>query len=284
MTETQRYLFDLQGYLHLPGLLDATTTRNLLAAAQALEAEALACQAGAPRWRSVWGPEYWQHPAHGYFAHGSQQHQATLMVEDFWLYPAAFDVLVGHPGTTALVDALLAPGYSINNSELRIRYPGNLTGMHMGFPANGHPKYRYAYHDQRISAMMVRMIYYLHDVGPDQGVTCFVPGSHHGHLPMPLRDCPVDQEPGVVGLPVKAGDGILFTEACRHGGFPNRSPTTRYTLHVGYGPSFLPSQNISTMDEPVHVTEALLARLSAAQRALLVRPRRVPLTESGGAH
>lgn len=69
-----------------------------------------------------------------------------------------------------------------------------------------------------------------------------------------------------MGVPVLAGDGILFTEACRHGGIPNRSDKTRYTLHVGFGLHFLKSQNISTMDEEVHVTDPLLARLTEDQR------------------
>ena len=124
---------------------------------------------------------------------------------------------------------------------------------------------------------MVRMIYFLHDVSMDEGPTCFVPGSHRNEFPVPVNTASVEDEPGVVGIPVKAGDGILFTEACRHGGFANRTEKTRYTLHVGYGPHFLKSQNISTMDEPVHVTDELLGRLSDTQRQLLVPTERIAL-------
>lgn len=76
-------------------------------------------------------------------------------------------------------------------------------------------------------------------------------------------------EPGVIGIPVKAGDGILFTEARRHGGLPNSSDQTRHTVHVGYRPHFLKSQNISTMDEPVHLTNELVERLTEQQRLLV---------------
>jgi hypothetical protein len=41
----------------------------------------------------------------------------------------------------------------------------------------------------------------------------------------------------------------------------------------------LASQNISTMDEPPHVTDALLKRLRPEQARLLVRPRRSPLPQ-----
>ena len=69
----------------------------------------------------------------------------------------------------------------------------------------------------------------------------------------------------MIGLPVKAGDAILFTENLRHGGFINRSQQTRKTLHVGYGPHWMMSQNIATMDEPPFITEETRARLTLAQ-------------------
>jgi ectoine hydroxylase-related dioxygenase (phytanoyl-CoA dioxygenase family) len=72
----------------------------------------------------------------------------------------------------------------------------------------------------------------------------------------------------MIGLPVEAGDAILFTEHLRHGGFTNRSTQTRKTLHVGYGPFWMMSQNIATMDEPPYITEDTRARLTPAQNAL----------------
>ena len=42
----------------------------------------------------------------------------------------------------------------------------------------------------------------------------------------------------------------------------------RKTLHVGYGPHWMMSQNIATMDEPQYVTEATLARFDEEQRNL----------------
>ncbi|MCX5658211.1 MAG: phytanoyl-CoA dioxygenase family protein [Planctomycetota bacterium] len=277
MTPTQQYLFDLQGFLHLPGLLSPDEAGSLLDASQRLERDALACAATGPKWKSVWGPEYWQHPQHGYFAHGSNGAGQTLMVEDFWHFPSAFDFLVGHEPTMKIVRGAVQRDVGINNSELRIRYPGNQTGMHMGHPHGCGPKYRYSVLDGKIDCVMTRMIYFLHDVKADEGVTCFVPASHLGRFAMPEPTAPVDREPGVMGIPVKAGDAIFFTENCRHGGFPNLSDKTRYTLHVGYGPAWLRSQNISTMDEDVHATDALLARLSESQRKLLRRARRAAM-------
>ncbi|RFC43363.1 MAG: hypothetical protein DUW69_002220, partial [Verrucomicrobia bacterium] len=60
----------------------------------------------------------------------------------------------------------------------------------------------------------------------------------------------------------------LFTENLRHGGLSIRSGQTRKTLHVGYGPFWMKSQNISTMDEEQHVLPATLARYTPEQRML----------------
>ena len=278
MNDAERYLIDLQGYLHIPGLLTPDQAQQLLAAAIALEQHALACRENSPRFKSVWGPEYWQNQEHKYFSYSSAPNPGhTLMVEDFWLFPDAFDCLIGHPRTMDYIRRFVHGPVSINNSELRIRYPGNATSMHMGHPGGRNAKYRYEVIDGEIHATMVRMIYFLHDVDMNMGPTCFVPGSHRGAFPMPLENVTPEQEPGVVAFPVKAGDGILFTENCRHGGFTNHANHTRYTLHVGYGPHFLKSQNIATMDQPVHTTDALLNRLTQPQRDLLVPKTRIPL-------
>ena len=74
----------------------------------------------------------------------------------------------------------------------------------------------------------------------------------------------------MIGLEVSAGDAILFTEHLRHGGFTNNSNQVRKTLHVGYGPHWLMSQNIATMDEPQHITENTFDRFDEAQRDLFL--------------
>eukprot|EP01047_Picozoa_sp_COSAG01_P014489 COSAG01_NODE_707_length_14133_cov_34.324093_3_plen_98_part_00 len=73
----------------------------------------------------------------------------------------------------------------------------------------------------------------------------------------------------MLGLTARAGDAILFTESLRHGGF-SIAPggRARKTLHVGYGPHWLMSQNISTMDEVPFLTPRTYERYTEAQRAL----------------
>lgn len=277
MNAVDQYNFDRQGFIHIPALLSKTEADTLLTACKALEADAVGCRERAPKFRAIWGNHCWRSPEHGYFALGNQAENDTIIVDDFWLFPQSFDMLIDHAPTMDYIRDIVQGAVSINNSELRIRYRGNATGMHMGFPHGHGVKYAYRMLNGKIACNMVRMVYFLHDVSVEQGAICFVPGSHRAELPCPNPQAPVEEEAGAVPIPVKAGDAVLFTEACRHGGFTNRSAQTRYTLHVGYGPAHLRSQNISTIDEDQNVTPAFLARLTAAQKSLLVMPRRTAM-------
>ena len=117
---------------------------------------------------------------------------------------------------------------------------------------------------------MVRMVYFLKDCSNDEGAFCVAPASHKSNFDPPPEHAPrnPDEDPTMIGLEVKAGDAVFFTEHLRHGGFTNRTDRPRKTLHVGYGPYHMMSQNIATMDEPMHVTETTLQRYTPAQRRL----------------
>jgi Phytanoyl-CoA dioxygenase (PhyH) len=267
MNDVEKYEFDRQGFLVLKAMLPPDHVKQLSLAIDALETHALERIAEPPRKASLWGPVYHRNPERGYHAWGSNQTGQTLMIEDFFNADPAFDVLVQHPRTMDCITSIVQGPVRINNSEIRIRYQGNATGTHMGGPIDH--KYRYSFNSKGIDCMMVRMIYFVHDVTLEQGAFCVVPGTHKSNYPSPYRVGP-DEEPGMVGLEVEAGDAILFTENLRHGGLTNRSEQVRKTLHVGYGPVWMMSQNIATMDEPQYITESTLARYDAAQRSLFV--------------
>ncbi len=253
------------GYIVIKEMLSKAEAQHLLAAVDELEEHALERIAAPPRKQSAWGQDYHRDDERDYHAWGERAEGKTLMIEDFWNATPAFDLLLDHPRTLAYISAIVLGRYTINNSEIRIRYPGNASGTHMGGPIDH--KYRYAFTNGQIDCMMVRMVYFLHDVAMDQGPFCVVPGTHKSNYKSPYGNNP-DIEPGMIGLPVEAGDAILFTEHLRHGGFTNRSTQTRKTLHVGYGPFWMMSQNIATMDEPPFITDATRARLTPAQNRL----------------
>lgn len=293
MNQTEKFLFDCQGFIHIPEFLSKRTSARMLEACQRLEQHAVACEESAPRFVApTSGFEFWKGSDFGYLATraNTEPEGGTLLVDDFWLFLDGLEKFAGHEPTVAYARELIKnksyrttgpDGILINNCELRIRYKGNASPAHMGYPRNS--SRRFNYHvgvDGECSAGMIRMVYFLHDVDVEQGPICFIPGSHKSSFEVPVGPgSPVEHEPGMVPVPVKAGDTVLFTEACRHGGFTNNSKQTRYSLHVGYAPDAIASHNLSSQDGPMRVTDALLNRLRPEQTALLVRPGLEPLDE-----
>lgn len=264
MDEKESFEFDRQGYIVIRQLLAPDQVSSLAAAIDRLEEHALEHIGQPPRKKSAWNADYHASPL-GYHANGSNAEGQTLIIEDFWNADPAFDALVNHPRTMKYVHGVVKERPTINNSEIHIRYRGNQTGMHGGGPTSG--KYRYSYGPQGIACMMVRMVYFVHDVDDEGGAFCVVPGTHKSNMPSPYGGDP-EADPGNIGLEVKAGDAIFFTEHLRHGGLPNRSDQVRKTLHVGYGPYWLISQNIATMDEMQHITPQTAERFDEEQNRL----------------
>jgi hypothetical protein len=275
-----KYEFDRTGYLVIPGFLSSDEVKSLAEASDLLEEHALPRAGDPPRKRShvTTGTQDWHWEAgRGYHAmtrpqrDGSSGSGQTLIVEDFFNFDASFDLLVDHPPTMDIVRSIVQGPVRINNSELRVRYQGNATSQHMGGPIDH--KYRYGFNGNGIDAMMIRMVYFLYDVSSEQGPFSVVPGTHKSNLPSPYHTS-VEDEPGMIGLVVKAGDALVFTENLRHGGLPNNSDQPRKTLHVGYGPYWMMSQNTATRDEPQYLLPETWERYNEEQRALFViRPR-----------
>ena len=264
MTETEKYEFDRQGFIILPDFLTQQEVDCLKPAIQKLEKHAREHYQLEPR--NIRKPNYHFNPEGGYHVTGGHQHGQTLIIEDFFNFDPAFDFLVNHSKTMDYIDGIVREKIAINNSELRVRYTGNFSGGHGGGYGRSH-KHRYSIGADGIDCMMVRFIYFTHDVSNKGGAFCVVPGSHKSAFLCPYK-CSIDEEPGVIGLEVKAGDAILFTEHLRHGGFTNHKDETRMTLHVGYGPYWMMSQNIATMDEPLFIKPETWVRYDQEQKEL----------------
>ena len=266
MTEEELYEFDRVGYIVIKDMLNPDQVASLSTAVDWIEDHAAANVDLPPRKKSPWGAEYHADPDFGYHVQGERAEGKTIIIEDFWNADPAFDQLLDHERTMDYVRGIVMPRPTINNSEIRIRYKGNNSPHHGG--ARGEDqKYRYNFTKGRIDCMMVRMIYFIRDNDAAGGAFTVLPGTHKSNLPTPYDPDP-DTEPGTVALCVKAGDAILFTEALRHGGRTNVSDRVRKTIHVGYGPFWLQSQNMATMDDPPHITEATRSRWSPEQQAL----------------
>ena len=241
---------------------------SLAAAVDALEDEAAQRAAEPPRRLSPAGRSEYHHNAErGYNVTGARERGNTLIIEDFFNADPAFDFLVNHARTMSY-NKRHRPGAG-DDQQLRNPYPlPRQPDRERTWAGRVSAKHKYAYNQAGFNCMMVRMIYFVHDVGPEDGPFSVVPATHKSNMASPYNGRNPDEEPGMIGLPVQAGDGILFTENLRHGGLTNRGDMTRKTIHIGYGPFWMKSQNIATMDDDQYILPLTLRRYSPEQRQL----------------
>ena len=117
-------------------------------------------------------------------------------------------------------------------------------------------------------------------MGPDDGPTMVIPGSHKSNFPHPnagdyAKLDRMDTLDGAVPALLKAGDALLFVDGIMHGGSSRTSPTgeRRVTIYR-YGVSW------GSTRYGFEYSPALLDRLTPERRKLL-QPRatnRPPVT------
>lgn len=173
-----------------------------------------------PHKLAPWGGQYHFDPELGYHANqaggsmdGSGDNGPSTIIEDYFNADPAFDLLIDHPKTMAYINTIIQERPTINNSEIRLRYPNNYSGSHQpGGQPSGPPKGKYQYQvsDGEVDCKMVRMIYFVDDVTNDGGAFCVAPASHKSNFPPPPEYASgvPETDPTMVGLEVKAGDAV----------------------------------------------------------------------------
>jgi hypothetical protein len=284
MNYTEKYLFDLNGYLLVKGLLGNDDVRACLAAATELEEHIGNNIDAEPQFLGHASIRYRFDETYNCYSYKNQSGGGVqYIVDDFLNASSAFDVLVGHEPTMRYVEDLAAGPYRIGSSELRYRYKSNTTHTHMGGVVDSRNHYEFvgrsmvddATRTRRprdFNLLAVRILYALHDVPIEHGPLCVVPGSHKSNYFSPYNSKEPTQEVGMTPIPMEAGDAILFTENIRHGGFPNLLDAPRKTLHLMISPSWVASQSPIHWDDHVYVSPAAWNRYNEKQRVVLPPP------------
>lgn len=200
MTEEQRYLFDLWGYLHIPGALS--------------EEEVTTAQEAARRYMES-KPE--DLPP-GFKIDGKRH-----------LHGFAFDKslerLALHPAAWPIVKELTKGRPRLTSGTLQANHPNDEAGrLHCAKDDFGWDAVQYEVRNSRIFCDNIVVFPYLTDVDPGDGGVCVVPGSHKSMFDRPrnlfhkgLVESASDLPEGVVNLTPKAGDFVIITEALTHG-------------------------------------------------------------------
>ncbi len=189
----------------------------------------------------------------------------------------AFEFLIDHRSWIHHVrhyageEGTYVEGLSIDENIATVRQAGGHHPVHSGGFGSA-IRTQYDYRHGRFRCGQVNVLLALTDIGPGDGPTMVVPGSHKSNLPHPLagdysRGDRMDDLPGAIPVHAKAGDALLFVDSIMHGG---SSRTTlegeRRVIILRYGPSWVRSRFGYTW------SDALLSRITPEQRKIL-QPR-----------
>jgi hypothetical protein len=191
-----------------------------------------------------------------------------------------FERLIDHPSWIGRVCHYLGTYHNpyINEVFLNLRGQGGYIGVHSGgWKTDG--RVRSGVHGGQWNMQYVSVIVALDDIGPGDGATVLIPGSHKAAFRHPqqeagvgITDRPGQEIAGIEEVYLQAGDAVLFNDMVIHGSAGRTNPGFRRTLIFRYLPhlyahrwGYVPS-------------DELLARLTPERRKILqaIEPHRPP--------
>ena len=210
MTVEEKFQFDLEGYLVVPGVLSATEVAELNALAD----------------------EAWP---------GEHDESGLRRVSEVTQWGPRFRDLIDCPSMIPYLLELLGPKFRIDHDYSMFMRRGNSrSGLHGGpSPQLYEGDHWYRYHDGTIRNGLTVFTYNLSDCHPGDGGFACVPGSHKTNMRSGLpHDVATFKRPAhyVKQLSVKAGDVIIFTEALVHGTMAWDADHERRALLYKYSP------------------------------------------------
>lgn len=256
LTDREKYLFDLQGYLVVENFLTGDEVRRLNEAIDAnldtrVEDESYLAEAkaleGEHRRGKLGGMLLWDRP---------------------WCEP--FRDLIVHPKLVGYLNGFLGRGWHMDHMPTIFHSVKGTEGLgfHLGDPHWQGGAY-YVYRNGEIRNGLMVFQYALTDQLEGQGGFGCIPGSHKTNFLRPLEIDRMERDTHVIRNPsVRAGDLLIFTEALTHGTLPwtadheRRAALYRYAPKwVQYGPGFHEATYPEWVQE---LTEAQQAALEPA--------------------
>ena len=193
MTDYEKFIFDLKGFIVIPSVLTADEIKTVSAHVDAYSTDADSL------------PEHHRAPIAG---------------------PAEF--LIDHPRVMGVLQDTIDPNpdrlrlESVFVSRRSVKDEKDQWRPHVG-GVNLHPSMSYRYHDGRIYSAMTRIVWELNEVVEGKGGTYLVPGSHKANLASAQNgnwpEEADDPNSGVwetYGCP--PGSLVVFSEGTRHTG------------------------------------------------------------------
>lgn len=261
VSELDQYLFDLRGYLILKNALSKTEVAEMNAT---LDSLSIAEQGG-------W--DGWVH-AHSFGGKDGTNYQQ--------IYEAgpAFERLIDHPSWIEKVKTFVGGEGTfdwnhgplfIDENFANIRGPGEAIGLHSGGHC-GTKRTQFRFHNGRFQCGQINILMALNDIGPGDGATMIIPGSHKANFQHPQFEqfrmkqgqlTSLDQVEGAVEVHLEAGDALLFVDAISHGSAERKNPGQRRITVYRYGPSW------GFFRHPYRPSPELLERLTPERKQIV---------------
>ncbi|MCE9589592.1 MAG: phytanoyl-CoA dioxygenase family protein [Planctomycetes bacterium] len=227
MTDEQRYLFDLQGYLVVPGVLKAKQLAQI-------ETDLVA--------NGVVHPD--NNPSETRFS-------------NFFAWGQAWRDLIDEPTILPILVEMIGPKIRLHHAYgMAMSAKGHRGGEVLHHEAGlFNEGIYYATHGSKMHNGLMVVSYALRDVPPGAGGFCCVPGSHKSIYRMPQTWFSVDRDI-VKHVPMKAGDCLIFTEALTHGTMPwTHEAWERRSVLLKYAPYFMQWNYTETMSATEGLSE-----------------------------
>jgi hypothetical protein len=204
LTDAERFMFDVTGYLVIPGALSAEEVSGCLEAAARLHASY-----PADEWRQI-GAAYESEPA--------------------------MEPLIDHPSVFPKVRALLGDYFILQSSWCTKSAPGFAGG---GWHQDGSGVFEFRRLATPTPLMQLRIGFFLTDQSdPDMGNMVMIPGSHNSSVPLTPAVCG-NELPIREVICGKPGDALMFHQGVYHSGSCNRRDYPRFIQHMVYAPPWL---------------------------------------------
>lgn len=255
--ETLDYLFDLRGYLMLENAVDTAHIADLNAAIDAFPA-------------LEWGE--W----HGNVQRFDNNGAAGVELQNIVEGGEPFERMIDHPSWINLIRKYCGEansyveGLFIDECFASIRRSGGFFPIHSG-GYHGAIRGQYRYANNVFRCGQVNILLALTDIGPGDGGTMIVPGSHKSNFPHPQAAVGgnMDDFTAVVEVNMKKGDALLFVDGISHGASTRTNPGERRVVIFRYGVSW------GATRYGYKYSPELLARLTPERRAILepIKPR-----------
>jgi ectoine hydroxylase-related dioxygenase (phytanoyl-CoA dioxygenase family) len=249
LTPEQRWHLEVFGYVVVPGAVEPDAVAALDAAIDRLDRDLRAAPGTRVRNASLYAPS-------AYLASYGQIVEAD----------PAFTAHITDPRQVGLAeeliggDARIVEASALVNRRDPARVGPEAYGLHRGTDIGygGHLK------DGLFHCSFVKTLTTLRDLGPDDGGTVVVPGSHRIDAPeADVIACALrDPERLIHRFTGPAGSSLLFSETLIHGTGVIRSDRERRLVIAGYGSSHMPYWDHAPM------SEALLAAAPEAMGTL----------------